>query len=99
MPRAIEASIPPDTKASRPTGGHALWLAVPRRLDSRPLFDRAIEAGSCFAPGDIFSASRRFPNGLRLSAGHSWSARVEDGVKRLGASQACCSKAEFSASP
>ncbi len=84
MTRAIEASFPPDTKVSRPMGGFALWLELPRRIDSRALFDRAIEAGICFAPGDVFSASRRFRNCLRLSAGHSWDARMEDGVKRLG---------------
>ena len=84
MTRAIEASFPADTKVSRPAGGFVLWLELPRRFDSRALFDEAIEHGICFAPGDVFSASRRFRNCLRLSAGHVWSERVEDGVRRLG---------------
>lgn len=84
MARAIEASFPPETKMSRPTGGFVLWLELPRRFDSRALFDEAIEQGICFAPGDVFSASRRFRNCLRLSAGHSWNDRMEDGIRRLG---------------
>jgi DNA-binding transcriptional MocR family regulator len=84
MSRAIEASFPADTKMSRPTGGFVLWLELPKRLDSRALFDAALEEGICFAPGDVFSASRRFRNCLRLSAGHGWNDQIEDGVRRLG---------------
>lgn len=84
LARAVEASFPPETKMSRPTGGFVLWLELPRRFDSRALFDEALEEGICFAPGDVFSASRRFRNCLRLSAGHAWDERIEEGVRRLG---------------
>ena len=84
MTRAVEAAFPVETKVSRPAGGFVLWLELPRRFDSRALFDEALEQGICFAPGDVFSASRRYRHCLRLSAGHTWSPRVEDGVARLG---------------
>jgi len=84
MTRAIEASFPADTKVSQPAGGFVLWLELPKRFDSRLLFDEAIEQGICFAPGDVFSASRRFRNCLRLSVGSGWSDRIEDGIRRLG---------------
>jgi DNA-binding transcriptional MocR family regulator len=84
LARAVEASFPAETKMSRPTGGFVLWLELPRPFDSRALFDEAIEQGICFAPGDVFSAGRRFRNCLRLSAGHAWNERIEDGVRRLG---------------
>ncbi|CAB3773620.1 PLP-dependent aminotransferase family protein [Paraburkholderia humisilvae] len=84
MTRTIEASFPADTKVSRPAGGFMLWLELPRGFDSRQLFEKALEQGICFAPGDVFSASRRFRNCLRLSAGHVWNERIEDGVRRLG---------------
>ncbi|WP_240655464.1 PLP-dependent aminotransferase family protein [Paraburkholderia phosphatilytica] len=84
MTRTIETSFPAGTKVSRPAGGFALWLELPRRFDSRMLFDEALEHGICFAPGDVFSASRRFRNCLRLSAGHAWNDRIDDGVRRLG---------------
>ncbi|WP_394484642.1 PLP-dependent aminotransferase family protein [Variovorax sp. VaC1] len=84
MVRAIEASFPAETKVSRPTGGFMLWLELPKHFDSRALFEEALEHGICFAPGDVFSASRRYRNCLRLSAGHAWNDRIEAGVRRLG---------------
>jgi DNA-binding transcriptional MocR family regulator len=84
MTRAIEASFPSDTKVSRPAGGFVLWLELPRHFDSRMLFDEALEHGICFAPGDVFSASRRFRNCLRLSAAYEWDSRMENGVRELG---------------
>jgi DNA-binding transcriptional MocR family regulator len=84
MTRAIEASFPAGTKVSRPEGGFVLWLELPRRLDARALFDEALDRGVCFAPGDVFSASRRFRNCLRLSAGYNWTPRIEKGVRTLG---------------
>lgn len=84
LARSIEASFPAETRVSRPAGGFALWVELPRGFDSRALFDTALEHGICFAPGDVFSASRRFRNCLRLSAGSSWSERVDQGVRRLG---------------
>jgi len=53
-------------------------------FDSRALFDRVLEHGICFAPGDVFSASRRFRNCLRLGAGSTWSERIDQGLQRLG---------------
>ena len=84
LTRAIEASFPAETRVSRPAGGFALWVELPKGFDSRTLFDAALENGICFAPGDVFSASRRFRNCLRLSAGSTWSDRIEKGVRRLG---------------
>ncbi|MFJ2990611.1 PLP-dependent aminotransferase family protein [Collimonas sp. NPDC087041] len=84
MRRAIEASFPAGTKVSQPAGGFVLWLELPKGFDSRSLFDDALEQGICFAPGDVFSASRRFRNCLRLSVGSAWNDRIEDGIQRLG---------------
>ena len=77
--RTIEVSFPPDTRVSRPAGGFALWLELPRRFDARVLFEEAIAHGLCFAPGDVFSASRRFRNCPRLSAGSTWGDRIDQG--------------------
>ena len=82
--RAIQSSFPAETKVSRPTGGFVLWLELPKKFDSRALFEDALEQGICFAPGDVFSASRRYGNCMRLSAGHARNYRIEAGVHRLG---------------
>jgi DNA-binding transcriptional MocR family regulator len=85
MLRAIDKSFPKGTKVTRPAGGFVLWLELPKSVDSRALFEKALQNGICFAPGDAFSASGRFRNCLRLSCGHGWDARIEQGVRQLGA--------------
>ncbi len=85
MTRTIETAFPTGTRVTRPAGGFVLWLELPRPLDSRALFDAALEIGICFAPGDVFSASGRYRNCLRLSCGHPFDARIEKGVMTLGA--------------
>jgi DNA-binding transcriptional MocR family regulator len=85
MTRAIEKSFPEGTKVTRPAGGFVLWLELPRSFNSRELFGEALENGICFAPGDVFSASVRYRNCLRISCGHPWSARIEKGLATLGA--------------
>lgn len=84
MTRTIDRSFPEGTRVSRPAGGFVLWLELPQQVKTRQLFQRALDEGICFAPGEVFSASGRFANYLRLSCGHSWDARIERGVMRLG---------------
>jgi DNA-binding transcriptional MocR family regulator len=83
--RSIERTFPAATKVTRPAGGFVLWLALPRPCDSRTLFAAALEKGICFAPRDVFSASGRYRNCLRLSCASIWDARLEAGVATLGA--------------
>jgi DNA-binding transcriptional MocR family regulator len=83
--RAIEKTFPEGTKVTRPAGGFVLWLELRRPLKSHELFRQALEKGICFAPGDVFSASGRYHNCLRISCGHPWNARIERGITTLGA--------------
>jgi DNA-binding transcriptional MocR family regulator len=85
MTRAIDRSFPEATRVTRPAGGFVLWLELPSGFDSRRLFDAALAEGICFAPGDVFSASGRYRNCLRLSCGNDWDQRMEKGVETLGA--------------
>ncbi|WP_394850750.1 PLP-dependent aminotransferase family protein [Pendulispora brunnea] len=84
MIRAVDRSFPKGTKITRPAGGFVLWLELPKGIVARELFDAAIGKGICFVPGDVFSASTRFANCLRLSCGYTWSPRLENAVKTLG---------------
>jgi hypothetical protein len=60
-------SLPEGTRVSRPDGGFVLWLQLPKPLASRELFEAALKKGVCFVPGDVFSASHRYANCLRVS--------------------------------
>ncbi len=61
-----------------------IWLELTEPLESRAIFERALAIRICFAPGDVFSASDRYANCLRLSCGHSWHPRIERALKTLG---------------
>jgi DNA-binding transcriptional MocR family regulator len=84
MSRAIDKSFPKSTRVTRPAGGFVLWLELPGEADARALFDAAIAKGICFAPGDVFSATKGHRNCLRLSCGHHWDERIEASIGVLG---------------
>jgi DNA-binding transcriptional MocR family regulator len=84
MIRTIDRVFPRGTRVSRPDGGFVLWLQLPKPLASRELFEAALKKGVCFVPGDVFSASDRYANCLRLSCGSAWHTRIEKGLETLG---------------
>jgi DNA-binding transcriptional MocR family regulator len=85
MIRTLEKVFPDGTRVSQPAGGFVLWVELPPAVSTRALFHQALENGVCFAPGDVFSASDRYSNCMRLSCGQSWDERMERGLRRLGA--------------
>ena len=84
MIRTIDRAFPTGTLVSQPAGGFVLWVELPSAVSTRALFHRALEQGVCFAPGDVFSASNRYANCMRLSCGQNWDDRMENGLLRLG---------------
>ena len=84
MMRTIDRTFPKSVRVTRPAGGFVMWLELPKHLDSRQILDAALNKGICFVPGDAFSASGRYANCLRLSCGHGWGPRIENGVRTLG---------------
>lgn len=85
MRHTIERTFPEGTRVSRPAGGFVLWVELPKQIDTRALFGQALERGICFTPGAVFSATRQYSHCLRLSCGAPWTARIEGGVRTVGA--------------
>jgi DNA-binding transcriptional MocR family regulator len=85
MLRAIGQAFPAGTRVTQPAGGFVLWVELPKSISTRTLFHQALEQGVCFAPGDVFAAGGRYDHCLRLSCGQNWDARMEQGVRILGA--------------
>ncbi len=84
MIRTIDRAFPRGTRVSRPDGGFVLWVQLPKPIASRELFETALKRGICFVPGEVFSASDRYANCLRVSCGSAWDARIEKGLETLG---------------
>ncbi len=85
MSEVVAQTFPGGTRISQPEGGFVLWVELPRRIRTRELLDAALAEGICFAPGDVFAAGRRYAHCMRLSCGQGWDARIEQGLRTLGA--------------
>lgn len=69
-----------------PPGGLFFWLTLKRRIDTRKLLPRAIEAGVAFMPGEPFLPVEVENCGqLRLNFSHASEEQAEAGLKILAA--------------
>jgi len=84
MSDAVTEYFPDGCLLSRPQGGFVLWVELPEQVDTLALHSLAIAEGIAFMPGQLFSASGRYKNCLRLNCGNPWSKEIENGVRRLG---------------
>jgi DNA-binding transcriptional MocR family regulator len=84
MADAICHSFPQQCTVSEPQGGFVIWVSLPEQVDALALHTRATAAGVAFMPGQLFSASGKYSNYLRLNCGNPWSPRVEAAIATLG---------------
>ncbi len=69
-----------------PPGGLFFWLTLNRRIDTRRLLPKAIEAGVAFIPGEPFLPMEVDNCGqLRLNFSHASEAQADSGLKKLAA--------------
>ncbi|CDM92785.1 PLP-dependent aminotransferase family protein [Limnospira fusiformis SAG 85.79] len=84
MTQAICDYFPPETKVTRPTGGHVLWVELPPHFDAIALYQEAYQRQISIAPGTMFSASGNYQNCFRLNCGLLWSPKIDMAMKTLG---------------
>lgn len=83
MRAAVTATFPSGTCVSRPEGGLALWVELPRAVDSLDLYGRALDAGVSVTPGQLFGPTGGYGHFVRLSLGHPWDDRLRQGVETV----------------
>lgn len=64
---ALSSHWPQPIKYNTPFGGLALWVELPKEIDTRELYHSAQQHNILIMPGMLFSTSNRFNNFLRLS--------------------------------
>jgi len=84
MVAAIKRYFPADVKSSEPDGGMFLWVQLPEGVSVMELFKVAIARKVAFVPGSAFFVVPDDRH-LRLNFSNSDDARIEEGMKRLGA--------------
>jgi DNA-binding transcriptional MocR family regulator len=88
--QAVGRYFPAGTKVTRPTGGYVLWAEMPGGTDALELYERALAERISLSPGQMFSASNRYRNCLRLNCGIPWSQHIEHVLCRVGELAAEC---------
>jgi 2-aminoadipate transaminase len=84
MVRMLGIHFPEEAKFTTPTGGMFLWVTLPEGCSSMELFDRAIEKGVAFVPGEPFYVDGGGTNTMRLNFSNADEKVIEEGIRRLG---------------
>ena len=79
----ISRYLPMALSASQPNGGMALWLELPKKINTLTLYHQARKQGISIAPGSLFSAQSNYQHYLRLSFAHPWTPEREVAFKAL----------------
>jgi 2-aminoadipate transaminase len=85
MLAALERSLPPDARWTRPRGGFFSWLTLPEGLDAADVARAAVERGVAVVPGAPFYPDGRGTGNLRLSFSRVQDELIDEGIERLGA--------------
>ncbi|MEJ1396075.1 MAG: PLP-dependent aminotransferase family protein, partial [Candidatus Sedimenticola sp. (ex Thyasira tokunagai)] len=80
----IERYFPKGTRVTCPEGGYLLWLELPGVIDTQVLFDQAMERGVGIAFGNLFTASDKYKNNIRLSYANTPYEKIEAAMQVLG---------------
>ena len=72
-----------DIRLNQPQGSYALWLQMPKQIDSLELYYHAQKQSINIVPGLIFGEDNRYNNCIRLNAGHELSDEIRDAIMLL----------------
>ena len=84
MTEWVRRYFPEGTRIGHPQGGFTLWIELPESFDTHALDPMLKENGIAIAHGNIFSATGKYRNCMRLSHASVFTPRTEWAVRRIG---------------
>ncbi|UCH88961.1 MAG: aminotransferase class I/II-fold pyridoxal phosphate-dependent enzyme, partial [Thermoplasmata archaeon] len=84
MLESIEEYFPREVQWTIPQGGMFLWITLPKSIDARLMFKRALEKKVAYVIGDAFHPDGKGHNTMRLNFSYSEDSDIREGIKRLG---------------
>lgn len=83
MLELLRAEFPKQVKYTQPEGGLFIWAELPEGIDTKAVFDKALEKKVVFVPGEHFYCETPKKNTLRLNYSMASIQQIETGMKRL----------------
>jgi DNA-binding transcriptional MocR family regulator len=80
---SLDRHMAGEYSASKPRGGHHVWVTLDRPLNERDLYAEAARHGVAFTPGGAMTAERHAQTSLRLSFSLLDPPELDEGVRRL----------------
>lgn len=84
MLRSLDEHFPGDASWTRPEGGMFLWAVLNRKIDTRKMFTRALEANVAYVMGGAFYPNGGGHNTMRLNFSFVDPDTIAEGIGRLG---------------
>jgi 2-aminoadipate transaminase len=83
MIKALEEYFPEGAKWTAPGGGMFLWVTLPKNVNTRLMFKRAVAKKVAYVVGDAFYPDSSNYNSMRLNFSYSDDDVMREGIKRL----------------
>jgi len=83
MLSALEEFFPEEVKWTVPKGGMFLWVTLPKRVNTRLMFQKAVAKKIAYVVGDAFYPDGRNYHSMRLNFSFSEDDVIREGIKRL----------------
>jgi len=84
MLEAMEEHFPEEAEWNRPMGGMFIWAKLPEYVNTREMFDKAVQKNVAYVVGDAFFVEDRGYNTMRINFTHSSEEEIKEGIKHLG---------------
>jgi len=81
---AVARYFPEGTKITAPKGGLVLWIQLADPINGMDVYREAMKHKISILPGAICSSANKYRNCIRISCGHPWNERLENGIAKLG---------------
>jgi len=83
MIQALQEYFPKEAKWTVPGGGMFLWVTLPKNVNTRLMFKRAVAKKVAYVVGDAFYPDSSNYNSMRLNFSYSDDDVIREGIKRL----------------
>lgn len=84
MLNAMEEHFSEGVDWNRPNGGMFIWAELPEYINTRELFDKAVDENVAYVVGDAFFVDDGGYNTMRINFTHSSEEEIKKGIKALG---------------